>query len=72
MGAWLCLHNLYITFERSIVISLTTFYLYKNTYFPIETIITNASKVRKPNRKPNYSSINEEKSKKNLFMNNIL
>jgi hypothetical protein len=39
------------TFEISIVLFLTTLYLYINI-FPIETTIRNALKVGKPDKKP--------------------
>jgi hypothetical protein len=66
------------TFERNIVLSLITLYLYISTSFLIETIIRNAPKGGKSNRQSYhpygfrnlYKSTNEEYLRK--FMKSIL
>jgi hypothetical protein len=80
VGAWLCLHYLFVTFENSIGLSLITLHFYKKTFFPIETTIRNALKGGKPDRKPyttpmvseihTKQSANEENS--SLFRDSIL
>ncbi len=67
------------TVECSIVPSLISLYFYINKIFPIETIIKNAKKGGKTDRKPYHpymvsekytkKSIDEENS--SLFMNSI-
>jgi hypothetical protein len=73
---FVCIISLF-TFERSIALSLITLYFCIKHTFPMETILRNAPKGGKPDRKPYhpyglrnpYKIINEENS--SLFLNSI-